>query len=222
MKGLLQRICNPFRRRRARTTRKKALSLQRGGYARVYSFAEFAILYPLCTDEERARLNAIMQGAERPETLAGHPVPKDLNLVSYGMLDDLAQAAKGGAAAMIECICRVTGATPEELQACNVIDVYGAANWLGREVERINKLFKSIAPKYTAEELQAGVKLLDFGSFGVLDWYAHRQGIADQNAVRDVAWVRIYTCMKQDGQKADYEKRLNKVYQNKYKHNGKL
>lgn len=217
---ILQRICNAFRRRRARKAREKALSLQQG-FARVYTFAEFAILYPICSNEEKARLNGIMQNAARPETLAGHPVPKDLNLVSYGTLDDLAQMAGGGNTAMLDCICRVTGATPEELQACNVIDVYGAANWLGREVERINKLFKAIAPKYTAEEIAAGVKMLDFGSFGVLDWYAHRQGIADQNAVRDVAWVRIYTCMKQDGQRAEYERRLNKVYQTKYKSHGK-
>lgn len=184
---------------------------------RVYSYREFSILYPLCSAEERQRIEQELKQAERPNEIAGHPVPQDLNLVSYGLLDDLANYAKQGAQGALDCVCRVCGCTLDELTAANVFDVYGAIKWLNGEVERINNLFKRITPRYSAEEIQAGVKSLDFGSFGVLDWYAKRQGIADQNEVRDVAWVRIYTCMKNDNARAEYEKRLNRVYQMKYK-----
>ena len=59
---------------------------------------------------------------------------------------------------------------------------------------------------------------LDFGSFGVLDWYARRMGITNQNEVREVAWVRIFQCMKNDAIKNEYERRLAKQYKPKKNH----
>ena len=71
-------------------------------------------------------------------------------------------------------------------------------------------------PKYSSEEVAAGVHDLDFGSFGVLDWYAKRMGIANQNDVRDIAWVRIYQCMKNDHEQQLYERRLQEQYMKKH------
>ena len=84
-----------------------------------------------------------------------------------------------------------------------------------KEVERINKLFEAIKPHFDSEEKQAGVDRLKFGSFGILDWYARRMRITDQNEVRNVPWVRIYKCMKNDNELREYDRRLREVYKRK-------
>ncbi len=86
-------------------------------------------------------------------------------------------------------------------------------NFIKEQVTNINNLFSALKVNYSSEELSAGVKELDFGPFGVLDWYAKRMGISNQNEVRDVAWVRIYNCMKNDTEQNNYERRLRKQYQ---------
>ena len=93
--------------------------------------------------------------------------------------------------------------------------VLGFVSFCNREVERINGYFASIRPDFDPEEKMAGIEKLRFGSFGVLDWYARRMGIADQNEVRSVPWVRIWQCMKNDNEQGKYEKRLREVYKRK-------
>ena len=90
-------------------------------------------------------------------------------------------------------------------------------SFVTKELEKINKLFTSIKQTYSKEEEAAGIRELDFGSFGVLDWYARRMGIPNQNDVRDVAWVRIYQCMKNDNMQSEFERRLHKQYMNNSK-----
>ena len=99
----------------------------------------------------------------------------------------------------------------------DVNDVFGFLSFVKEELERINKLFGDIKQTYSKEEEAAGVRDLDFGSFGVLDWYARRMGITNQNDVRDVAWVRIYQCMKNDNMQSEFERRLHKQYMNNNK-----
>ena len=99
----------------------------------------------------------------------------------------------------------------------NVFDVFGFLNFAKEEVKRINKLFADIAPHIPPKKLAAGIEDLNFGTFGVIDWYARRMGITNQDEVYSVAWVRIYTCMKNDNEQSEYEKRLNKQYINRHK-----
>ena len=99
----------------------------------------------------------------------------------------------------------------------DVNDVFGFLSFVTKELEKINKLFSDIKQTFSKEEEAAGIKELDFGSFGVLDWYARRMGITNQNDVRDVAWVRIYQCMKNDNMQSEYERRLQKQYLNNSK-----
>lgn len=189
---------------------------------RSYSYGEFLHLLPFCTDDHKKDLLDILSGAEKPTDFGGVKVPDDLNLVSYGLLDDLANISKSGVAdPMAEIISRILNIETEKVYEENVFDVFGISLWVGREINRINKLFERISPSYSPEEIAAGVKSLNFGSFGVLDWYANRQRISDQNQVRDVAWIRIYTCMKNDNAKAEFNKRLNKQYQQKIRHGKK-
>ena len=195
---------------------------KRSPLARSYTYREFLNFLPFCTDEHQKELMDILDGAEKPTEMCGVNVPEDLNLVSYGLLDDLANISVSGVAdPMAEIISRLLEVDTEKVYEANVFDVFGICKWIGNEVKRINKLFERISPSYSPEEIAAGVKSLNFGTFGVLDWYANRQRISDQNQVRDVAWIRIYTCMKNDNAKAEFNKRLNKQYQQKIRHGKK-
>lgn len=88
-------------------------------------------------------------------------------------------------------------------------------NFVKNEVNRVNSLFASIKPTHSSDEIAAGINDLNFGTFGVLDWYARRMGITNQDEVFSVPWIRIYTCMKNDNEKNEYESRLHKQYMNK-------
>lgn len=195
---------------------KKKVTLKRS-----YSYYEFLHLLPFCSDDTKEKILNQLDKAEKPDIFCGVRVPDNLNEISYGLLDDLANLSKRNEGdPMAEAICLILKVKTEEVYEANVFDVFGLSSWIGKEVQHINKLFERISPNYSPEEVAAGVKSLNFGSFGVLDWYANRQRISDQNAVRDVAWVRIYTCMKNDNAKAEFSKRLNKQYQQKIR-NGK-
>lgn len=183
---------------------------------REYSYWEFLVLYPCCRKNHQKELMEQLKAAPRPSVIGKHEVPANLNGLSYGMLDDLQNVAKDKEKdPAIECMGLLLDMTPAEVFAANVVDVFGFINFITEELRKINSLFARIKVKYSSEELQAGVKELDFGSFGVLDWYARRMGIVNQNDVRDVAWVRIYTCMKNDADQNNYERRLRKQYEKK-------
>lgn len=180
------------------------------------SYAEFLFLFPYCTKELQEELLQRLRSQPRPSVLCGRAVPESLYGLSYGVLDDL-RAAVSAEDPLSEVVRVLLGAGTEELMRADVNDVFGFFAFVQREIEKINKLFKSIRHSYSKEEEAAGVRELDFGTFGVLDWYARRMGITNQNEVRDVAWVRIYQCIKNDNLQAEYERRLQKQYMEKSK-----
>ena len=69
----------------------------------------------------------------------------------------------------------------------------------------------------TPEEIKAGINDLDFGPFGIIDWYAHRQGYQDQDDAAKVAWVRVCECMRIDNERIAFERRLREIMANKNK-----
>lgn len=178
------------------------------------TFQGFRVLFPVCNEEYQKEVLEILHKQPRPSTLCGQAVPETLNGISYGTLDDLHGVDDEDKAPY--AIAKILlGVTKEQVDQEDVNRVFGFLNFVQKEVERINKLFQSIKTRHSPEELQAGVESLDFGSFGVLDWYAKRQGISNQNEVRSVAWIRIFQCMKMDNEKAEYERRLHEVYNRK-------
>lgn len=182
----------------------------------VCSYKDFVTLFPHC--EERVQKNLVerLQNQPRPARLCGKETPENLNALSYGTLDDLRTAASSDEP--ISACCKILlGIEPHELMKADVNDVFGFLAFVTKELEKINKLFTSIKQTYSKEEEAAGIRELDFGSFGVLDWYARRMGIPNQNDVRDVAWVRIYQCMKNDNMQSEFERRLHKQYMNNSK-----
>lgn len=190
---------------------KKKYKVRRKRTERRYTYGEFLILLPCCSSEQQQELLATLNQAKCPGFLCGKEVPKDLFSISYGQLDELRNSSKAPDP-VAECLRVLIGLTPNEIYRLNVFDVFGFARFCMEQIEKINGLFNSLGVKYSSEELAAGVKDLNFGTFGVLDWYARRMGITNQNEVRDVAWVRIFNCMKNDTEQNNYERRLRKQY----------
>ncbi|MBR1526418.1 MAG: hypothetical protein IJ640_07145 [Prevotella sp.] len=177
-------------------------------------YKDFLLLFPYADKEVQEELIKRLREQPRPDKLCGKDVPKDLNGISYGMLDDL-RTATGNDDIAGACAKVLLGVEPENLLKEDANDVFGFTSFVTDELKRINKIFQSIKVNYSKEEIAAGVKELDFGSFGVLDWYARRMGITNQNEVREVAWVRIFQCMKNDALKNEYERKLAKQYRPK-------
>ncbi|MBR6031376.1 MAG: hypothetical protein IKP36_05365 [Bacteroidaceae bacterium] len=177
-------------------------------------YKDFLLLFPYADKEVQEELIKRLREQPRPDKLCGKEVPKDLNGISYGMLDDL-RTATGNDDIAGACAKVLLGVEPEDLLKEDANDVFGFTSFVTEELKRINKIFQSIKVNYSKEEIAAGVKELDFGSFGVLDWYARRMGITNQNEVREVAWVRIFQCMKNDALKNEYERKLAKQYRPK-------
>ena len=177
------------------------------------TYGEFLHLHHLCSEEVRKEDEEILSKQPRPYYLCGECVPESLNLLTYGQLDDMRNISDNKDIAY-QLSYIIFGKTLNLLDE-DVNKVFGFVNFCASEIERINKLFGSLKFDYTPEERQAGVESLNFGSFGVLDWYAKRMGIINQNDVREVAWVRIYQCMKNDHAQQEFERRLQDVYMKK-------
>lgn len=194
----------------------KDSKVKKGKTGSVCTYKDFLLLFPLCTKGKQEELLGKLRSQPKPFSLCGKELPNDLNSVSYGTLDDLRTAASCDDP-ISECVQILLGVELPELMLADVNDVFGFLSFVTKELEKINKLFSGIKQTFSKEEEAAGIKELDFGSFGVLDWYARRMGITNQNDVRDVAWVRIYQCMKNDNMQSEYERRLQKQYLNNSK-----
>jgi hypothetical protein len=179
--------------------------------ARVTSYGEFLVLLECCTEEHTAELMETLSHAVKPTFVCGKEVPADLNMITYGMLDDLSRIkpTEDAAARVLNILLDLDAL---DVYQMNVFDVFGMLHFVKDEVTRINALFASIKVNHSSEEIAAGINDLDFGTFGVIDWYARRMGITNQDEVYDVPWIRIYTCMKNDNEKNEYESRLHKQY----------
>lgn len=181
------------------------------------TYGEFLVLLPLCHKDHQEELLNTLKQAKRPAYVLGKEVPATLNTITYGQLDDFSRIDHDNEDPAVKVFSILLGLEATDVYQLNVFDVFGMLNFVREELERINALFASIKVTHTAEEIAAGVEDLNFGTFGVIDWYAKRMGITNQDEVYSVAWIRIYTCMKNDNDKSEYEQRLNKQYMDKAK-----
>lgn len=195
--------------KRSRQNRNKKVKLT--------TYGEFLVLLPLCHKEHQEELLETLKQATRPSFVCGKEVPANLNTITYGQLDDFSRISQTEGDPAVKVFSILLGLEAPQVYDLNVFDVFGTLNFVRSELERINALFASIKVTHSSEEIAAGVEDLNFGTFGVIDWYAKRMGITNQDEVFDVAWIRIYTCMKNDNEKAEYEQRLNKQYMEKAK-----
>ena len=175
------------------------------------TYGEFVVLFAACEEQCKRDLIKRYEHAARPSRLCGKEVPENLHVISYGCLEDLRNADESKDP-IAESARILLGITLDDLLKENVVSVLGFKNFVASELKTINDAFKAIKIRHTSEEVAAGIDQLNFGPFGVLDWYAKRMGMTNQNDVREVAWVRIYNCMKMDNEQMMYERRLHDEY----------
>ena len=89
--------------------------------------------------------------------------------------------------------------------------------WVVESVKKINDMFDRIKIKPSSEQQRAGIEDLNFGIFGLVDWYAKRMGITDHEDVMSVTWVRVYKCLEMDNKTSEFQKRLIKVYEDEHR-----
>lgn len=178
-------------------------------------FIQFVALMPYMTTDTIKSLDLL----HPPATYCKADVPKDLSLVTFGVLTQLQGAAKSNdyLKTCCELVSVLTGVKPERVASTPARLVLGIVNMVKTEMERIGGLFQSLQGEHTSEELSAGIDRLDFGTFGIVDWYAKRMGIVDHEEVFNTPWVRIYQCLKIDHENNEFEKRYRKIIERKNK-----
>lgn len=150
----------------------------------------------------------------KPSRVCGRRTPGDLNDLSIGDLLDL-QVGEDARALVIKIAQIILRVSPRRAMRERADRMLGFLFWIESELQRIAQLFENIQQTPTADELRAGIRDLNFGAFGLIDWYARRQGYKDQNDAAKVAWVRVYKCMDIDNKHAAYERRLREVISQK-------
>lgn len=163
------------------------------------------------TRESRAALLAL----PKPDKVCGVRTPRNLNNLSIG---ELLHLQASSADTLVGQIAAVLLKVPARRCLRERADrMLGFVFWVGRELERIAALFAATGGQPTPEEIKAGINELDSDPFDLIDWYARRQGYADQNDAAKVPWVRVYKCMQIDNKHIAYERRLREILSNKNK-----
>lgn len=178
-------------------------------------FVQFVALMPYMTEGTIKALIFL----PCPRTFGKREVPQSLQMVTFGTLTELQQAAKDNDYLKTCCklVSVLTGVKPEIVASRRASDVLGICNMVQTEMERIGKLFQSLQTDKTSDEQAAGIDKLDFGTFGIVDWYAKRMGIIDHEEVFKTPWARIFQCMKIDHEQGEFEKRYRKIIENRSK-----
>lgn len=152
--------------------------------------------------------------APKPVRVAGMKTPQNLDHLTMGQFTLLGHIGSGDT--LVDPVCIVMGLDRERVLRLPFLQVVGLAHWVAEQMKEVAKMFDSIPSEITVEQRRAGVERLNFGSFGLVDSYARRMGIADHDYVLDcVPWLRVWQCMKNDALVVEYEKRLRKVYEDK-------
>ena len=151
---------------------------------------------------------------ERPSSVCGVSVPPDLNSLTIGELLRLQAIQTEEEAMFVPCEV-ILNLTKENVMNAEASEVFGFLMWVSREMEAINKLFERTRVPPTKEEKEAGVESLNFGAFGLIDWYAKRMGFLYHDAVEEIKWPIIYKCLEMDAKQTMYERRLREVYNSK-------
>lgn len=178
-------------------------------------FAHFVVLMPYMTTDTIKSLVLIPP----PKKLCNKPVPDTLQMVTFGMLTRLQQAPTDND--YLKTCCKLVsvllGVDEKVVASRRAYDVLGIVNMVQGEMERIGRLFQSLNTDKSSDEQAAGIDRLNFGAFGIVDWYAQRMGIVDHEDVFNTPWQRIYQCAKIDHENNEFEKRYRKIIEQRSK-----
>lgn len=178
-------------------------------------FIKFVMLMPYMTADTVKSLVLIPP----PHKFCKRDVPDTLQMVTFGVLTQLQEAGKSNDYLVTCCrlVSVLTGVKEDVVASRKAYDVLGIVNMVQSEMERIGKLFQSLNTDKTSDEQAAGIDKLNFGAFGIVDWYAQRMGIVDHEEVFATPWARIFQCMKIDHEQGEFEKRYRKIIENRSK-----
>lgn len=166
---------------------------------------EFIRLSDLATDAEG--LQQQLENLSKPYAVRGRKVPADLNGLTMGELMRLQSISTTEDFILAPCEILLRLSKDKTLKA-EASEVLGFSYWVAHEVKHINKLFASTSVPATAEEKAAGSDALNFGPFGLVDYYARRMGITDHEEVESVPWVRVYKCLDMDAKRMMFDRKL--------------
>ncbi len=155
----------------------------------------------------------------RPLFVGDVSTPEDLNELTIGQIISL--SSTNGNEPFYHICDIILGIKPKEVDKARAIDVVRFVGWVFSEVKKINKLFESTSVKPTQDEEKAGIKKLNFGLFGMLDWYAKRMGYVNHDDVLDVGWMRIYKCLDMDAKNTMFQRKLQENRENEYRRKNK-
>ena len=158
--------------------------------------------------------NKMIPALSKPQFVGKVKVPDNLNLITYGQWLELQQIATEWDLLFLPAKI-LLDIDESELLKYDFREVVGFTNFVLSELIRIGDLFASCQIEPTQEERQAGCEELKSGIFGILDWYARRMYIQNHDDVLKIGWLRIYNAMKLDKETTEYQRRLQKIYQNK-------
>ena len=144
-----------------------------------------------------------------PAQIRGKNTPQDLNDITLGQLIQLeAIGVEKGVFVAIAIV--LLGKDEKWAMKAPALPMLGLRNMVVAEQDRIAGLFKMLEREPGAAEVMAGIDKLNFGMFGLADWYARRMGIPDHDTVFDTPWIRIWQCRKNDIELGEYQERLQK------------
>ena len=178
-------------------------------------FAHFVALMPYMTSDTIKSLVLIPP----PKKFCKKDVPDTLQMETFGMLTRLQQAPTDND--YLKTCCKLVsvllGVDEKVVASRRAYDVLGIVNMVQGEMERIGRLFQSLNTDKSSDEINAGIDRLNFGAFGLVDWYAQRMGIVDHEEVFNTPWARIYQCAKIDHEQGEFEKRYRKIIEQRNK-----
>jgi hypothetical protein len=149
-----------------------------------------------------------------PASIAGSPVPGDLNDLTFGQLIQLQSVSKAEDMLFIPMQI-LLNIKKKDILKLKAFDVIRFMLFTKKELIRIGKLFADIRYRPNADEINAGINNINNGLFGTIDWYARRMGITNHEEVEKIPWLRIYKCLEMDNKQALYEKRLREIISKK-------
>ena len=157
-----------------------------------------------------------LQEYHRPEFVGKHEVPATLNELTIGQIISLSTI--NDSQEPFYSICDIIlGMSKDEVDDARAVDVVRFVGWVFSQVKKINKLFESANLTPTQSEVQAGIKKLNFGLFGMLDWYAKRMGYTNHDDVLNVGSMRIYKCLDMDAKTTMFQRKLQENIENDYR-----
>ncbi len=145
-----------------------------------------------------------------PTYLAQKPYNPQLEVLTLGQLMEI-QYTETFLPKVELYMSLVCGCTTDEYMNEHYEKVMGAVNHITDLLNNVGAMFSGSRIKPTREEITAGVESLNFGAFGLIDWYSQRQKITHEQA-EATPWTRVFNAIKKDNDTEIYRRKLMKIH----------